>query len=639
MNKSALPGLIVIGCLAAAAPIGLATAQDKVAETPFSADVKALPFPPDAREVEFDATFKDVEFVSGSQLAALAQFYRREMTARGWKEDPAKASSEEEEIELTFHHGEAEVVVELEVDEEEVDVSLDCEGLTWEDVDNPAALLKAGVPQPRSHLLLQKELPRPKDANQIEYEDDTCKFKCSLDFVAAAAYYSQALTKLGWREDVSKRFLGKFGHRRNYRRGPATLIVFAKKNHQEPGSRIDVEYQSTQKEVAARPLPAVGALAGNSGAPGSAPDNPAAEPKKTVRVADNKGSATVTLGPQKWTFKNVAAFQSKQYVDRTTAMVFSNRPIPLAKLQRALQTNDDFTFGELYEFELPSFIVIFLSEDSVSLSFTADGIGIGRGAEHVERKIQVGEGRVSGTLKVTEPEIVFDKPFSFVASIDAGLMRHDTRIGGSAGSPAPSAADSPFRYERDAPVPKVANDVQSVRSQYRQQVTAAVKMNIAELVELYRKELPAQKWREVTSAAEVEADAATLVFKRPTGTLTVEMTRDGAETRLQVGATNATAAKRDGILPEPGKARLVMGNAYDRDIVITIGKTNYPIKSGRGARDPKTALNYTIGAGRYVLTIQIPGQPAKTETLDITEGTAWGVLALPTGGYMAEQLY
>ena len=118
--------------------------------------VEALPFPPDAREVVLDATFDGIRFTSGSSLGALLDFYRKGMVKRGWTEDKSAFESDEGDAEMTFQHDGAEAVIEFYVASDGVRVSIDCEGLDFSLANDPAALIAAGVPQPRSYLFLRK---------------------------------------------------------------------------------------------------------------------------------------------------------------------------------------------------------------------------------------------------------------------------------------------------------------------------------------------------------------------------------------------------------------------------------------------------------------------------------------------------
>ena len=98
-------------------------------------------------------------------------------------------------------------------------------------------------------------------------------------------------------------------------------------------------------------------------------------------------------------------------------------------------------------------------------------------------------------------------------------------------------------------------------------------------------------------------------------------------------------AKADGMLPEPGKGRIVLVNGHTQEVVIMIGKQRYPLKAGQAATNPKSALNYTVAPGKYELQIVPAGQAAKAESLEIAAGTTWGVIVLPDGDYLFSRLY
>ncbi|MDA0658628.1 MAG: hypothetical protein O2931_09435 [Planctomycetota bacterium] len=155
-----------------------AVAQNSQASTvndtvPFSARVEALPYPPDAREIELDATFHGIEFRSGSSLASLDAFYRRELRQRGWIEDESAAKRDEESSDMTFTQDNARLDIELDVYSKEIAVNIDCEELDFGRSTDPAALAAAGVPQPRSYLFLQKEIARPSEIQERSKRPNT----------------------------------------------------------------------------------------------------------------------------------------------------------------------------------------------------------------------------------------------------------------------------------------------------------------------------------------------------------------------------------------------------------------------------------------------------------------------------------
>jgi len=604
----------------------------------FSKQAKALPFPPDAREVEFDATFGDIEFTSRSSLASLAAFFRREMQKRGWDEDASAAVQDKDSVEMTFKHGNAQVVIELDQRSDgRVDVSMDCEGLDFKGADDPAGLLAAGVPQPRSYLYLQKEVPRPGAVRELEYQGDGCQFKSPMALQAAFDYYLKTLKGLGWRESRRPIITGDRRYT-EFKRGPITLSVNIFSH--EVGSRIILGYEDERQEPTVPPLPAVAAIplvGGREPAGGANPAVPATE-KQVVDVLTNAGIATVIQGRNRHVFKHVAAYQTKEGGEERTTLVFSDRPIPLQRMQAMLATKDDFSFTDLYEFSTPGSLRILVSQYT-SFTFNAGAVGIGDGFDDPEGEIKIEQGRARGTIKMRQPKEVFDEPFQVSATIDAAVLTPNTRLGGAAAQPQVTRRESPFPGS-ELLLPDEVGNVQSEGSRYRKSTHAEIALEVPAIVSFYRTELAAQRWKEdETSRVGQAGDQAMLVFRNSTGKMTVKLQSQGQRTVIDVTFQDDAQAKRDGLLPEPGKARIVMANGHTRDVVIAIGKQDYPLKAGRGAQDPKTALNYSIAPGAYVITIKIPGEAPQTETLNITAGTTWGVLALPTGGYMASQLY
>ncbi|MBI3469280.1 MAG: hypothetical protein HY000_40265 [Planctomycetes bacterium] len=629
--------LVGISIVAGSLFVGHALGAQAPAAAEFSNLARALPFPPDAREVEFDARFDDIEFTSASPLASLADLYARQMQQRGWEQDASAAVHEKDSVEMTFKHGDAQVVIELDQRSDNVAVSMDCEGLDFAGTDDPAGLVAAGVPQPRSYLYLQKEIPRPAEVRDSRYESDGCHFKSPMALQAAFDHYLTTLKGLGWRE--SRRPIVTSDRRyTEFKRGPITVSVNIFSD--EVGSRIILEYEDDRREPIVPPLPTVAAASpsgpGRVPTPGGAPDEPA---KVAVDVSTNTGSATVIQGRNRHVFKYVAAYQTKDEPEKTT-LVFADRPIPFQRMQTMLAKEDSFSFLDLFETGWPGSLKIQVNGYN-SFSFNAGGVGIGDAIEDPDGQIKVEQGRARGTIKMREPKQFFDEPFHLTATIDAAVLTPNTRLGGAAGPTGVSRRESPVPGS-ELLLPEGASDVRSEGTRYRKSTHAAVDMELQPVADFYRQELAAQQWKE-DQAARVAGDGtvprATLLFRGAAGKMTVNLQREGERTVIDLTSTDDARARSDGVLPEPGKARLVMGNAHSRDVVIAIGKQDYPLKAGRGAQDPKTALNYSIAPGKYVVTIKIPGEAPQTETLEIGADTAWGVIALPTGGYMASQLY
>ena len=327
-----------------------------------SAEAIHLPFPPDARKLEFDATFEDIEFVSGSSLESLADFYRAQMSARGWEEDSSGASNSEVEVGMTFKHGAAEVVVEMAKNSDgEVDVALDCEELTWQGVNDPAALAAIGVPQPRRVFFLQTDAPRPDGFFELEFDDDACEFKSKLAPEDAANFFIRELQRRRWKPGESRPFLTDNLCTLEYCAGRCDAGHYDL-SQPKPGWQPDQD--RLRNETPEPAIPPLGAIVRVRPSPEAATDPspaPSASPATAAPVdfSTTKGSATVTYGGKKQIFQHAVAYQSPVYGDDRVMVLFSNRTIPFEKLQQSLNTDEDFSFSDLYRYSSPDTFSLF----------------------------------------------------------------------------------------------------------------------------------------------------------------------------------------------------------------------------------------------------------------------------------------
>ena len=165
----------------------------------FQADVRRLPYPADARNLEFRPVFDMLEFESPSSLAVLSKFYSTEMANRGWQ--VTETDVEDDEVTVTFAQGAAEVELNLDASSDGVDVSIDCEGLSFAGTDNPAELVKLGLPQPQPYLVLQREFKLPDSYQDHEYDSgESRSFKSTLSLPDLYKFLTQQLRQKGYSE-------------------------------------------------------------------------------------------------------------------------------------------------------------------------------------------------------------------------------------------------------------------------------------------------------------------------------------------------------------------------------------------------------------------------------------------------------
>jgi hypothetical protein len=322
----------------------------------------------------------------------------------------------------------------------------------------------------------------------------------------------------------------------------------------------------------------------------------------------------------------------QRFDEPMTTIVLSEKPMNMTKLNAALgkKAADNY-----FEFTPQVQLVIDAEDNLNSISIWADNISIG-GNSGVVGDVVIEDGRARGTARMTEPGEFIDKKYTFEASFDVNLLGRRVPT-----TPRPAGALAADSFD-GLPVPEGHEGMQSEGSRFRKQSSTKVAADLKAVVDFYRLELASGEWgqwQENSADAKVEQQTAQLAFSGPSGTLLVQLKAEGQETVITLVSRDAQAAKAAGMMPAPGKSRLVIANASTRAAVITINKREYRIAAGAGGEDPKTGLNWEIGPGNYTVEVRPPGQQVQSETIKIQAGETWGVIIGPTGGYLTAQLY
>lgn len=627
---------LALGCTLS---LTLTGSFNEVFSAEFSNAVTSLPYPPDAKELEFTAWSGDIQYTSQSPLKSLAAFYLKEMATRDWELDESEVEIDDDSIELQFVHDDSQVELRLSQWSKMVRVRLDCEGLDFKGTDDPSKLVAAGIPMPRATVFLQKEIPLPKNVRDLSYDGDGLMLKSTMKLQETFDYFTKQVKSKGFRE--SRRPIVNDTRRyTEFKKGSIEVSVNVFEH--EIGSRLVLEYEDQRGEPKVPPLAAVASLPiKNPGDPtGSGMTEDLAEDlaehavaRTSINVIRNTGKAIVQCGNKRYSFSHVACFQTRDRGDYATEVVFSAQPIPYNKFQAMLQREDSPSFGDLYEFDFPDYLILQLGK-YVNCSFSADGVGIGgHRFEKADNKMEISDGRVAGTFKM-EPEEILSRQFSFTASIDAAVMTPSTQLSSGAADPV-EKSNHPVLTDSPVPMPEGVEDLSRTGSNFRKEYTAQVEKPLGEVVSFYQTALTDKGWQQVSTNATGES----MEFKNDSMELLISLSEKDGVTAIEVVARDYAAARKEGLLPEPGKGRLILANAHSIDVVYTIGKTNYPVKAGQGADNPKDALNYSLLSGTYKIIVKIPGQSPQTERIKLSPGSTWGIIALPTGGYMPMQMY
>jgi hypothetical protein len=185
------------------------------------------------------------------------------------------------------------------------------------------------------------------------------------------------------------------------------------------------------------------------------------------------------------------------------------------------------------------------------------------------------------------------------------------------------------------PVPKRRTSSGSERTQYRVVINANVPMDVATMLDFYRRELGKRGWSEGQGASVSDARAG-VNFTAPDGPATLTIERKGSDTQVRLALRKPEVAQKAGVLPKPGQARVLIGNPNDSEAVVTINKQTLRVKPGAGAKNPDGPM-LDLAPGKYQVSMKM-GAKSATETIEVGADEAWGLLVGP-GGLLPLQVY
>ncbi|PDT88509.1 hypothetical protein CO669_19065 [Bradyrhizobium sp. Y36] len=177
--------------------------------------------------------------------------------------------------------------------------------------------------------------------------------------------------------------------------------------------------------------------------------------------------------------------------------------------------------------------------------------------------------------------------------------------------------DTPFRRELEASIPAPLNDV----------------------LAFYRTELSKLGWQEKADGAAVSAERAQIDFTSPQGPAVLKLGRARNETTVNLAQKNPDAAAKADIMPKAGQAKVMLGNIGPKEASLTINKQTVKIAAGAGGPQSPKGPMLDLPPGKYQYALRVPGRPARTDTLTVAAGDAWGLMVGPGGDVLPLQMY
>jgi hypothetical protein len=228
-----------------------------------------------------------------------------------------------------------------------------------------------------------------------------------------------------------------------------------------------------------------------------------------------------------------------------------------------------------------------------------------------------------------------------VRAYGPGLVAATAQVAQQAAAPPAVAAKPAEPLEAEDyhgfPVPESSTSKHISSSKFRSELTASVRSELGLVLAFYRRELGKLSWAEEAAGAAIRPDRATIAYSSPQGPAALTLGRKDGMTTISVALRKPEEARKAGILPKPGTARIIMGSIIDRQAVITINKRTITLRPGVG-KDGPDGPSLDLPPGDYRYTVQVPGRPTASEKVTVGADQTWGLVVGP-GGALALNLY
>ncbi len=203
-----------------------------------------------------------------------------------------------------------------------------------------------------------------------------------------------------------------------------------------------------------------------------------------------------------------------------------------------------------------------------------------------------------------------------------------------AGRTQPTAkADAEPALERDQagglPVPKGATSKSHETTNWRIEVTATLKASPDSVLAFYGRELAALGWREA-APVKSEGNRVSASYASAEGPAFLTIERKGRETTVTLLLRKEAEARKAGVMPKTGHARILFGNTMDAEATVFVGGKTLKVGSGVGAKKPD-GPSLEVLPGVHRITFRSPNQPEVVETVTVRADDVWGVLLGPGG--------
>ncbi|QOZ80164.1 hypothetical protein XH83_00030 [Bradyrhizobium sp. CCBAU 53351] len=581
-----------------------------------------VPFPDGASDLVFDGTRPYLGCIAPGALDATSEFYIRQMEAIGWRKLTAETAARWTTTGLDeavpngmrafYDHPEGDTTQFYKQKPVMLTLTKRNDGRTDVDVRIAPFVLPADLTADSDVA----GLPRPNPTKSARGLGSASSNKREMSAAAMAelpavlAFYHRELAARGWQEDGSAPL------------APGDDVALKISNAEETGVlRLGRKYDFTMVSLTAQVKES--ALAARAKAKKEADEK---------FMKDAEAMAKQVIAADEARRKVQAAALSDAPLG---ALADSKTPVPLPETAEDVRFKGDdgsleFSSGSsvkaltaFYRASLkplgwnerpsvinqPNMAMLEFAKSGKSISFTVMQMG---------PKVRVsaeGSGLKVATAKPVEAQAKSSEPLK--PDTESQLPVPTQRSSTSLATTKMPGSETPFRRELEASIPAPLGDV----------------------LAFYRTELSKLGWQEKADGAIVSAERAQIDFTSPQGPAVLKLGRAKSETTVSLAQKNPEAAVKADIMPKAGQARLMLGNIGPKEASLTINKQTVKIAAGAGGPQSPKGPMVDLPPGKYQYALRVPGHPARTESLTVAAGDAWGLMVGPDGAVLPLQMY
>jgi hypothetical protein len=392
--------------------------------------VRDIPIPDEATDVSVMKRRGDIRFQVPSDFKTAGASYAKKLVDQKWTKS-GKDNLQSNFWVQKFSKGKGSLEVRVDSQGDGSEVRLTPKGLMWEEDDQPTP----------------KDLPLPKDATELEYDDffESIEFKTPSNLKAIAEFLSKELGERKWTKEATEVDVETFV-RLKFTHGKSSLEISIRA--EDAGSEVAIRTKGmnwdgmkAEIERAEKEAEKIAAARKKEMA-----DKPAElprrkdKPKQGIALMPKLPSeGIVIMDDTTYKLPSVIAYEVYENKQWSTRIVATLKPIKQNSLLANLKKtgNDKDADGSPVSWPQPYLMVELDEEDRPSrLALQADGTPGSASGSGLSGEALVEDGRARGTIKMKEPGSFFKKVYEAEISFDVPVLKRDS-------APAKRLVDAP----------------------------------------------------------------------------------------------------------------------------------------------------------------------------------------------------